>query len=157
MSNESQHNAAAGQVRPMSKVRNIVVGVLAGIACLVTLAGCGDSIEDRAKPVIEELYNRDARFSYEVPRVVFECQKIVNLEEIGLGRYRGTVLMKMVDLAADEKEFMESFRNQADCKSIIERNEKELARLQRGEGCVKSCGVYIEDLEDSVRVELFKF
>ena len=158
MSNDNQYKSESMQARPMGKVRNIVIGVLAMFACFVALASCGDSIEDKAKPVIEEVYNRNFGDA-ELWSCVYECQKIANLEEIGPGRYRGTALMKRVDFTADTKRYMEDFRKEVkegkeSSRYTLERLEVEFARLQRGEGCVKSCSVYIEDLGDYISVEL---
>ncbi|MBR5622093.1 MAG: hypothetical protein IKW49_02790 [Opitutales bacterium] len=165
MSNETQHNSAIRQARSMSKVRNIVIGALAGLACLVTLVGCGDSLEDKAKPIVEEAYKR---FSGDY---IYECQKIANLEEIGPGRYRGTALMKAVNYSKKGFWKMDNFRKSVqsyphkpedgtaaklyyeEAEGGLKRMEAEHAKFQRGEGPVKSRAVYIEDLGDYMTVE----
>lgn len=158
MSNETQHNSVTRQARPTSKVRNIVIGALAGLACLVPLVGCGDSLEDKAKPIVEKAYKKiDLNYAY-------ECQKIANLEEIGPGRYRGTAVMKAVDLPDFMINLMDKIREAAKSPTqqkheyegrirVLKENEERRAKLQRGEGPVKSRTVYIEDLGDYMTVE----
>lgn len=159
MSNETQHNSAIRQARSMSKVRNIVIGALAGLACLVTLVGCGDSLEDKAKPIVEKAYKRFSGIYY-----IYECQKIANLEEIGPGRYRGTAVMKAVNYTKVGFVKMDRLRerlqdphldkfNYDGEKAALEKMEAEHAKFQRGEGHVKSRAVYIEDLGDYMTVE----